>query len=127
MREPPSPSKIKFHYIKSNFFRTVRSDGVIGGLNPHADIVMNFYSERQPIPTEVVHEIKPDTMMLGSEVGRKMREGIVREVEISISMNEVIATALRDWLSDRIKETHEAREKYALLRASGTNKDSETH
>lgn len=125
MTEPTNPTGIRFHYIKSNFFRTVRSDGMIGGLNPHGDIVVNFYSERQPIPTQVVQEIKAD-MTLGSELDRKIREGIVREVEISISMNVQVAQAFRDWLSERIREFEEARKKHDLLRASA-DRESQTH
>lgn len=118
MGEPDKPKQISFHYIKSNFFRTVHSDGVLGGLTPFADIIMNFYSERQAIPTRVVQEIKPD-MTLGQEVEKIVKDGVVREVEISISMNIQVAQALRDWLDTRIKEVQEAKTNYELLRSPG--------
>jgi hypothetical protein len=119
MGEPEKPRELKFHYIKSNFFRTVHADGVLGGLSPTASIIMNFYSERQAIPKIVTHEIKPD-MTLGQELKKEGKEGIVREVEISISMGVPAAQALKDWLETRIKEFEEAKKKYDFLRTAGT-------
>jgi hypothetical protein len=60
---------IHFHYIKSQFVRTVHADGAIGGITPHADIIVNFYSERQPIPKMVTQELKSD-MTLGQEFSK---------------------------------------------------------
>lgn len=117
MGEPEKPKEIKFHYIKSNFFRTVHCDGVLGGLTPHPNIIMNFYSERQAIPRIVTQEIRPD-MTLGQEIKKVGREGIVREVEISISMSLPTAQALRDWLNLRLKEVEEAKKNYDLLRSA---------
>lgn len=118
MGEPEKPQSIQFHYIKSQFFRTVHADGAIGGMTPHADIVANFYSERQPIPKIVTQEIKPD-MTLGQELKKVCLEGIVREVEISVSMSVLTAQALRDWLDLQLKGVEEAKKKYDLLHSAG--------
>ena len=107
MAEPEKPREIKFHYIKSNFFRTIHSEGVIGGVTPFSSIVINFYSERQSIPQIVTHELRED-LTLGKEIERSGREGVIREVEVSVSMNLLAAKALKDWLDLRLKEAEEA-------------------
>jgi len=121
MGEPEEkPKQINFHYIRSNFFRTVHSEGVLGGLTPFSSIVMNFYSERQVIPRIVTHELNPD-MSLGKEIKKDSREGIIREVEISVSMNLQAARALKEWLEARLKEAEEAQRQYDLLHSPGTH------
>jgi len=118
MGEPEKPQSIQFHYIKSQFFRTVHADGAIGGITPHADITVNFYSERQPIPKIVTQELKPD-MTLGQELKKDCLEGIVREVEISVSMSVQTAQALRNWIDGQLKGIEEAKKNYDLLRSAG--------
>jgi hypothetical protein len=117
MGEPDKPPSIKFHYIKSNFFRTVRCDGVVGGLNSQGDLIVNVYSERSPIPRSVVHELSPD-MSLGPEMGRKVRDGVVREVEISFSMNLQMAKSMRDWIDKCVIEAEEIKKKYDIMRST---------
>ncbi len=93
---------VKFDYLKSSQFRTVRSDGVWGGVNGHLDIVMSFYSERPPIPQQVTHLIEGERLGRELEQNRISRDSIIREVEICVSMNVEVAKALRLWLDERI-------------------------
>jgi len=95
---------VSFDYIKSNFFRTARADGVWGGPNGHLDLVIAFYSERPPIPQHTVQEISKAG--LGDEIlGKRIsRDSIVREIEFLVSMNLNVAISLRAWLDDQIKQ-----------------------
>lgn len=99
----PVPRKIKFAYIKGNFFRTARAHGAWAGTNGFSDLVLSFYSERTPIPRETVHPILADDV-LGEEIvsERKVRNQIVREVEFSVSMSLEVARSLKDLLAKQI-------------------------
>ena len=99
------PSKLKFDYIKSNVFRVIHADGVIGGPTPRLSIHMDFWSERFPIPQQTVHEVNPDGG-LGEELKeeRQSRKAIVREVEIGVVMDLDTAKSFREWLNDKITE-----------------------
>jgi hypothetical protein len=99
------PAKIKFDYIKSNFFRVARADGAWAGTNGFSDVVLSFYSERTPIPRQVVHSIT-EQKALGDEIlaERITRDAVVREVEISLSMSLGVAQSLHDLLAQQIRE-----------------------
>jgi hypothetical protein len=99
------PNRVRFDYIKSASFRVIHVDGVVGGLTPRLDVHMDFWSERFPIPQQVVHRVNADGN-LGDEIKpeRKTREAIVREVEAGVVMDLDTARAFRDWLNDRIAE-----------------------
>ena len=97
------PQTISFDYIKGNFFRTARADGAWAGTNGFSDVVLNFYSERTPIPKQTVHSLI-DGHTLGDEIveQRAAREGMIREVEISVSMNLDVAKSLKQLLEKHI-------------------------
>ena len=99
----PQPQRVKFHYIKSNDHRVIRADGIFGGPVPAGDaIYMAIWSERPPIPLEVVHEVKDGH--LGPEVRaeRVCREGFVREVGASVLIDLARAKSLHKWLEQQI-------------------------
>lgn len=99
--------EVEFDYIKSNFFRVVRSDGAFGGLSPNGAIHMGIYSERHPFPQKVVHPI--ESGRLGGEIREKRvgRAAVVRELEVDVVMEIGQAIALRDWLNDKLKQYEE--------------------
>ncbi len=98
--------EIEFDFIKSNLFRVVRADGAFGGVAPSGAIHMAIYSERQAIPTKVVHKIEGGR--IGPEIPdkREGRAAIVREVEVDVVLEIQQATVLRDWLTDKINQYH---------------------
>ena len=103
-QEAGQPKRIRYHYLKSGFFRTIHSDGVYGGVTPHGNIHIAFYSERIPIPQQIEHVVKEDGT-LGDEdrAARITREGVVREVDVDVVVSLGLAIALRKWLDDKIK------------------------
>jgi len=98
------PKEVTFHYIKSNLFRVIHSDGAIGGISPRGLIYINFYSERHAIPQQVFHSIV-DGKTLGDEIvdRRISRDGAIREIEVGAVMDLNGAISLRDWLNDHIR------------------------
>ncbi len=100
------PSKIKFNYIKSNHFRVVHADGVIGNGTPRNDLFIGFYSERIPLPDALTHEID-EKGKLGKEIleEREIKsDGILREVEVGVVVDLDMAKALVLWLSNVIRQ-----------------------
>lgn len=100
------PSKIKFNYIKSNQFRVVHADGVIGNGTPRNDLFIGFYSERIPLPDCLTYEVD-EKGKLGNELleEREIKsEGILREVEVGVVVDLNLAKALVLWLSNVIRQ-----------------------
>lgn len=116
-----SPVTVKFDFIKSSLFRVVHADGIFGGMTPKGDIFMSFFSERFPIPTSVVHELKPSGE-LGPEVRseREGRKGLLREVEVGVYCDLEVAKAVHKWLAEKIADA----EKVRLSQASGELKEN---
>lgn len=91
--------KIKFDYIKSNYFRVLHVDGVSGGITPNFDIHIAFWNERPPIPNHVEYEEASD----GGVVQRiDAREALIREVEVSMILNVETANIIIDWLQEQL-------------------------
>lgn len=96
---------VRFHYIKSNAYRVVHADGVVGGPTPSGLVHVSFFSERLPIPTVVDHavsDIGGGRGTLGNEIAREGKKGVVREVEVGVVMTLDTAKLLRAWLDDNI-------------------------
>lgn len=96
------PSRVKFHFIKSPFFRVVHVDGVYGGITPHGYIHMAVFNERSAIPQLVEHELKD--RQVGPEIDRVSKEGIVREIESDLLFDVETARSLAGWLTSKIEE-----------------------
>jgi hypothetical protein len=102
---PPVPEgarRVQFHYKKSNFFRVVYSEGAWGGISPSGRIVVNFFSERAPIPRRQTQTIFPDGTM-GPVVTAEQKKGVMREVEVAITMDLDHAKNLHQWLGQHIE------------------------
>jgi len=99
------PEKIRYNYIKSNYFRIVHVDGGHGGITPHGQIMFSVYNERAPIPQVTVHKIEKDGK-IGEEnrAERVSKEGLVREVEIGLLMDLSTAENIHRWFGQKIDE-----------------------
>lgn len=104
------PEVLRYDYIKSNLFRMIHADGVIGGPTPKGLIFAAFWNERSPIPQQVAHEIVkteggPGVARLGRELTdqRVTRQAVVRETEVGVLMDVEMADRLRGWLEQQIQ------------------------
>jgi hypothetical protein len=107
MPDTTIPSSVKFHFIKSNFFRVVHADGAIGGLTPSRQIFISVYNERAAIPKIIEMNISPDGH-LGEEISREGKEGLVREMEMGIILNGHAAELLAETLLESVKALKES-------------------
>ena len=94
--------ELRIHLIKSNNFRVVYADGLIGGKTPSGLINFAFYNERPAIPTLIVHPFVEENsrVVLGieNEEKREGRKGIVRELEVEVLMSVDNASRFHEWL-----------------------------
>lgn len=94
---------VTIHILKSNQFRVVHSDGAWGGLTPQGLLSIGFFSERHPIPKEVEYMLH-HSGKLGDEQKRKGKEGIVRELEVNVTMSINNARSLVRWIQSHIEK-----------------------
>ncbi len=106
-------NRITFDYIKSNFFRVIHVDGIIGGISPRAGLIqMSMWNDRWPIPKQATYELTKDGT-LGEEIisERVQRDAVVREVEVIALMDIDVAKQMRSWLDDQITTLDKAMKK----------------
>ena len=95
---------ITFNYKRINNYRTYHVDGVFGGLNAKGNLILELFSEKNPMPKFVVQEIT-DKGEIGKEIKRdKGESGVIRQIECGLFMDMLTAIALRNWLDAKIKE-----------------------
>lgn len=97
------PTQVKFHYLKSPEFRAIHADGAIGGLTPSGHLHMAFYCERMPIPQTVTQKINKDGS-IGDIITQTGKDGIVRQMETDIFVNEATAKNIKVWLDLKLEE-----------------------
>jgi hypothetical protein len=103
------PETVNFDYIKSSQFRVVHSDGAFFALTTQGGLTISFFSERQPIPRRVVHKVNPDGT-LGDEVKdqRVVRDAVIRDTEVAITMTMDTAKRVKDRLNEIIQKAEQA-------------------
>ncbi|HYW74040.1 MAG TPA: hypothetical protein VE961_23660 [Pyrinomonadaceae bacterium] len=94
-------TEIAISYVKSNFFRVIHADGAWGGVSPHGDIHISFYSERAAIPDASKLTVSDKTGAINEE--HVATSEIVREVESDVVVDLNTAIRIRAWLDDKIK------------------------
>lgn len=100
------PPNVKFHYLKSNYFRVVHADGLLGSITPKNDIFVTFYNERSPLPDSLTFEITPKGEM-GKEIESQRvinSDGFVREMEVGIVFDIDFARSFALWLTEAIQQ-----------------------
>ena len=100
----PLPTTLTFDYIKSNHFRVIKVDGVVGGIAPNGETIhMGVFNERTPYPQQVVHEVDQEGA-LGKEISRKSRDTtFIRELEAGLVFSPEMARVIIRWLERNLK------------------------
>jgi hypothetical protein len=121
-----SKPRIQFHYLKSAHFRVIHADGAWGGLTPDANVFINFFSQRPPIPDLTVHEISADGS-LGPEISDSgiSKRGVVREIEAGVVLSLETTNALIQWLIEKRDALVKAREEKGKQELSDESRTSD--
>lgn len=108
------PATLRYYYIKSNSYHTIPIDGCFGGRQPRGQFQISFFYERLPIPQIVEHQIK-DTRgsmaKIGDEISRVTKEGVIREVEVGVTMSVEVARIIHVWLGEQLSIIDEENKK----------------
>jgi hypothetical protein len=101
----PLIQEVAFDYIKSQYFRVIHADGVIGGMTPHSHLHFALFSERPPLAKRQVHSISSQGA-LGPPNPEKtvIRDAIIRELDIDVIMTATVAEQFHLWLGQRLQE-----------------------
>src|SRR5437660_12869815 len=99
------PSVLNFDYIKSSQFHVVHADGAFFALTTQGGLTISFFAERQPIPRRVTHKVNKDGS-LGEELAeqRVVRDAIIRDTEVAVTMSADTATRVREKLDEILKQ-----------------------
>ena len=80
--------KIKFDYIKSNYFRVLQVDGLNVDITPEGKIQIILWNERNSIPKRLVYTLSSDGELNEFvEEESDDRDSIVREIEVSFAVD----------------------------------------
>ncbi|HUF04303.1 MAG TPA: hypothetical protein VMM38_09020 [Aridibacter sp.] len=97
---------LNLHYIKSNYFRVIKADGAWGALSPRGDLVISLFNERLPMPDTQKFTLSEGGNLL--PIGQTTEhEGIIRELEVAISLRPEVAFSIANWLLGKVKEFEE--------------------
>lgn len=93
---------INFHFLKSAEFRTYHVDGAFGGISPSGKYIhMSVYSERHPLPRQTTHTVEGN--LVGVEIDRVTRDGIVRELQADLVFGKETANSMITWLQEKVE------------------------
>lgn len=97
--------KIKIYYEKNPQYRTIYVDGLIGGPTATGCLNLNFFSTRNSIPKSVEHELNIDGSISNEgKISDDSKEGIIREIEFGVYLNEKTAQEVYDLLGKFLKK-----------------------
>jgi hypothetical protein len=84
----------------------VHADGAFLALTAQGGLTISFFAERQPIPRRVVHKVNPDGT-LGDEIAesRVVRDAIIRDIEVTVTMSLDTATRVLTALTEIIQKS----------------------
>lgn len=104
--------KVQFKYVFQDDYNPEYCNGVYGGVNPHGEIVINFYFERFPIPHSVTNNVNLDGSL--GEVASTSPENsdsmFIRYVTNGVVLDRSTAQALYDWLGNQLNVRNNAEE-----------------
>lgn len=93
-----SPVEVQFNYLKSNFFRVIHVDGAMGNVTPQRKVFISFYSERVSLPDFTRNKVNDDGKLGNVLESKTSSPGIVREVEVGVSIDVEVARSLAVFL-----------------------------
>jgi hypothetical protein len=115
MTDDNASPTIDINYIKSELYREVSCDGMMGGPTPSEKIWLGFYSERLPVPRVVRHGLMPGAAEgqwsldpTSEPVVVEGKSGLIRNLEVGLYMSIDTAEQLRDWLVENLEKFKEA-------------------
>jgi hypothetical protein len=89
-------------FKRSKHCRVIHVDGAWGSLTPQLNVHMAVYSEHRAFPEGTIIRPSPDGGI--QDTPKDDPQLLVREIEADLILSQGSATALRDWLTDRLSD-----------------------
>ena len=97
------PVKIRYEYKQDDKTSLQYAHGVWGGINPHGEIEMNFYSESDKIPEWSERVVMQDGALWHEMVPAESdSKTVVRHIHSKVLINYDTARAIYDWLDEKL-------------------------
>ena len=114
-QEKQHPLRVRYEYEQEPDARLNYAHGVWGGINPHGEIEMNFYTESDKLPPFSERVLAPDGSF-GHELAPydENVKTVVRRIHAKLLLNYHTARAVMEWLEDKV-DALEAEEEGAPL------------
>ncbi|MGI6756784.1 MAG: hypothetical protein ACOX32_02570 [Bacteroidaceae bacterium] len=96
---------IKFKYIFDDSYNPIYINGAQGGINPHGEIISNFYLERLALPNSQTQELNAEGVpgnIIDSEPS-DLNQSFVRVIKVGVIMNLQTAKSIHTWLGEHIE------------------------
>ena len=98
------PKDVTFQYKISDNYVIYSIDGVHGGLNAQGDVIVSFFSERQPVPRREKYKIKRDGALEATPIEVERTSDIIRNVNFGIALKPNAARSIGKWLVEKADE-----------------------
>ena len=98
--------KVKCKYLFKDDFNPKYVNGAQGGINPHGEIIINFFLERGALPISQTYEVTAENSNpkeLSSEPA-DLNNSFVRVIENGVIMNYQTAKEIHNWLGNHLEQ-----------------------
>ncbi len=105
MNKEPFSVRVRYEYVADEELALKYTHGVWGGINPHGEIELNFYTESDKLPSHTERIISSDGVF-GHEMmdsGDQTVKVVTRNVHTKLLFNYHTARAVIDWLEEKIE------------------------
>jgi hypothetical protein len=103
---------LEIKYKIGNDYKMVPVSGVFGGLDAQGNLTCEFYVEKVNIPETTKIVLDRETHLVKEEQNlRKSTEGLIREVQVGMTLNPGLARAIGEWLLTKVEEFETIKEK----------------
>jgi hypothetical protein len=102
-----SDTTIQIHYEKNQMYRTIFSDGAIGGITPTNTVFLSFYGTRNAIPKSMIYDVTEGGVLGDGKVSEDSKSGFIREIEVGVYMTKQSAKDLFDFLKNILDDDEE--------------------
>lgn len=100
---------VVFHYVRSKHFRVIHADGAHGGVTVRGYVSVNFYSERGLTPPRTTLAVDAESGETKETAG-ETRGHVVRELEVSVMLDEQSTNQLVVWLQQKLVQLQQVKD-----------------
>jgi hypothetical protein len=102
MSEDKQPLRVRYEYDEDPALRLQYAHGVWGGINPHGEVELNFYTESDKLPSFSEQFITPDGSFSHETAPYDKHLKVVRRrIHTKLLLNYHTVKAMIEWLQEK--------------------------